>query len=69
MNFWPCRKNGLIKKKSFILKFMTSQPGSQTTAIHILSNISGSKSNQAMKLGQLLDYDKRNVFLQKTCRK
>ena len=69
MNFWPCRKNDLIKKKSFILKFMTSQPGSQTTAIHILSNISGSKSNQAMKLGQLLDYDKRNVFLQKTCRK
>ena len=48
---------------------MTSQPGSQATAIHILSNISGSKSNQAMKLGQLLDYDKRNVFLQKTCRK
>ena len=69
MNFWPCRKNGLIKKKSFILKFMTSQPGSQTTAIHILSNISGSKSNQAMKLGQLIDYNKKNIFRQKFCRK
>ena len=48
---------------------MTSQPGSQITAIHILSNISGSKRNQAMKLGQSLDYDKRNVLIQKTCRK
>ena len=50
-------------------KFMTSQPGQQKIAIHILSNISGSKSNQTMKLGQLIDYNKRNIFLQKLHRK
>ena len=32
---------------------MTSQPGKQTIAIHVLSNISRSKRNQAMKFGQL----------------
>ena len=44
---------------------MTSQPGQQTTAIHILTNISRSKGNQAMKLGQLIDYNMRNIFLEK----
>ena len=35
--FWPCGKNGLIRKIRLILKFMTSQPGEQTITIHILS--------------------------------
>ena len=48
---------------------MTSQPGLQTIAIHILPNISQSKGNQTMKLGQLIEYNKRNIFLQKFCRK
>ena len=48
---------------------MMSQPGYQTIAIHILPNISGSKSYQTMKLGQLLDYNERKNFLQKLCRK
>ena len=43
---------------------MTSQPGLQTIAIHILPNISQSKGNQTMKLGQLIEYNKRNIFLQ-----
>ena len=47
---------------------MTSQPGLQTIAIHILPNISQSKDNQEMKFGQLIDYDKINVFLQKLCK-
>ena len=47
---------------------MTSQPGLQTTAIHILSNISQSKDNQTMKIEQLIEYN-RNIFLQKLCRK
>ena len=42
---------------------MISQPGLQTITIHILSNISRSKGNQ-MKLGQLIEYNKRNIFLQ-----
>ena len=42
---------------------MTSQPGLQTIALHILSNISQNKGNQTMKFGQLTEYNKRNVFL------
>ena len=45
---------------------MMSQPGKQIT---VLSNISRSKGNQAMKLGQLKDYNKRIIVLQKLCRK
>ena len=48
---------------------MTSQPGQQTIAIDILTNISRSKDNQGIKLGQLIEYNKRNVFLQKLCGK
>ena len=44
---------------------MTSQPGQQTIAIHILSNISQSKGNQTMKFGQAIEDNKRIVFLQK----
>ena len=48
---------------------MTSQPGAQTIAIHILPNISRSKGSQAMKFVQLIDYDTRNIFLEKSYRK
>ena len=48
---------------------MLSQPGSQQMLIHILPNISQSKGNQTMKFGQLIEYNKRNIFLQKLCRK
>ena len=48
-----------------VSKSMTSQPGEQTTAIHILPNISRSKWNQAMKFGQLIEYNMRNVFVEK----
>ena len=46
---------------------MTSQPGKQTIAIHILTNISRSKGNQTMKLGQLIEYNKRNIILKNVC--
>ena len=48
---------------------MTSQPSSQITAIYILPNISQSKSNQTMKFGQLIEYNKRKIFLHKLRRK
>ena len=48
---------------------MTLQPGLQTIAIQILPNISQSKGNQAMKFGQLIEYNKRNIFLQNLCGK
>ena len=48
---------------------MTSQPSLQTIAIHILPNISQSKGNQTTKFGQLIEYNNRNIFLQKLCPK
>ena len=47
---------------------MLSQPGLQAIAIHILPNISQSKVNQTMKIGELIRYDKRNIFSQTLCR-
>ena len=47
---------------------MTSQPGLQTIARGILLNISQSKSKQTMKLGQLIEYNKRNIVFQKLYR-
>ena len=48
---------------------MTSQPGQQTITIHILPNISRIKGNQTMKVGQLIEYNKKNILLEKSCRK
>ena len=45
---------------------MTSQPGQQIIAIYILFNISRSKGNQTMKFGQLIKYNMRNIFLEKS---
>ena len=45
---------------------MTSQPGQQTIAIYIFANISRSKGNQAMKFDQLIEYNMRNIFLEKS---
>ena len=44
---------------------MTSQPGKQTIVIHILPNILKNKDNQAMKFGQLREYNMENIFLEK----
>ena len=60
--FWSCRKNGLIRNIRLISKFMTSQLGQQTIKIHILPSISRSKSNQTLKFGQSIEYNKRNFF-------
>ena len=45
------------------------QPGYQTITIHVSSNISHSKNNQTIKFGRLIEYKKRNIFLQKSCTK
>ena len=57
-------KNGWIRKLRVISKLMTLQTGQQIMIILILPNISRSKSNQAMKLGQLIENNMRNVFLE-----
>ena len=46
LNIWSCRKKDLIRKISLISKFMTSQLGQQTTAKHILLNISRNKATR-----------------------
>ena len=35
-------------------------------AIHILANISRSKGNHAMKVGQLIEYNMKKVFVEKS---
>ena len=47
---------------------MTSQPSLQTIAIHML-NISKSNGNQTMKVAQLIEYTKKNIFIQNACEK
>ena len=69
MTFCSCRKNGSIRKIRLILKCMTSQPGKQTIAILILPNISRSKGNQAIKFRQLIEYNMRNIFIEKSSAK
>ena len=38
----------------------------EPNAVDIFPNISKSKSNQAMKFGQLIKYNIRNIFLEKS---
>ena len=45
---------------------MTSQPGKQTIAIHILTNFSRSKDYRAMNFGQLIEHNMRNIFSEKS---
>ena len=45
---------------------MTSQPGEKTIAIHKFTNITRSKGNLTMKFGQLIEYNMRNIFLEKS---
>ena len=48
--FRSFRKNDLIRKVILISKFITSQPGWQTIAIHILHNISQVKATRQWNL-------------------
>ena len=54
--------NGLIKKLRLISKVRV-HPNMVSDRVH--PNISRSKSNQTMKLGQLIEYNMRNTFLEK----
>ena len=65
LDFLVMKKKGSIRKIRLISKLMTSQPGSQRIAIHILVHISRSKDNQTMKFGQLTEYNMRNNFIEK----
>ena len=45
---------------------MPSQPRKQIIAIHILLNISRSKGNKTMKCGQVIEYNMRKSFPEKS---
>ena len=45
---------------------MTSQPGKHSIAIDISPNISRSKSNHGIKVGHLIEYNIRIIFLEKS---
>ena len=45
---------------------MTSLTEQQIITIHILSNISRGKGNYTIKLGQLIEYNMWNNFLEKS---
>ena len=44
---------------------MTPQPSKQTVIIHVLPSILRNKDNQAMKFGQLKEYNMKNIFFLK----
>ena len=69
LDFLVMQKNGLIGKIWFISKFMTSQPEKQLQYNTILPNISRSKGNMTMKFCQLLEYNMKNIFLEKIIHK
>ena len=48
---------------------MISQPGKKIIAMHMLPSISRTKCNQAVKFGQLIEHNMRNVFLERSYRK
>ena len=64
--FLVMQQNGLDRKIRLISGFMTSQLGYQTIAIHIFPNISSSKDNKTMTFSQLIEYNMRNIFIEKS---
>ena len=48
-----------------ILKFLTSQNGQQINTIYILPDMSRNKGNHTLKFGQLVEYNMKNIFLEK----
>ena len=43
---------------------MTTQPAQKAILIHILPNISRSKDNQTVKLGQLTECNMKNILIE-----
>ena len=63
------QENCCITILRYFLKFVMSQTGTQAITINILPDISKSKDNKTLKSAQLIEYNVRNIFLQKSCRK
>ena len=61
-DFLLMQENGWIRRLRFISRFMKPQAEQQMITINTSPNISRSKCSQAMKFGQLTEYNMRNVF-------
>ena len=57
----------LFHHKSFFLLVLLA--GTQAITVKILTDISKSKDNQVILVGQVIEYNVRNIFLWKACRK
>ena len=55
----------MLEKLGLISQFFTSKSDKQTITVRILPNISRSKNNDTIKVGQLREYDMRDTFLEK----
>ena len=62
-------ENWLEQLDKISLKIFDFTAGRKIIEIQILPNISRSKGNQAMKFGQLIKLNLRNIFSQKSCKK
>ena len=69
LNFMVMQQNDLIRKPRLFSNFVTSQSGLQLILIYILPNTLRKKRNQIMKFGLLIEYNVRNIFLEKSCTK
>ena len=69
MSFWSCRRNGLIKQIRLISKFMTCNLVSKQLQQAYCPISHEVKATRSMKLGQLTENNKTNIFLQKLYRK
>ena len=58
-----------MRNPMLILKHMTPQPEKKTVTIQIFHYFSRSKSNQTKIFGELIEFNMRNIFLQKSSRK
>ena len=59
----------MTRMLELISNFVTSKAGKEIVEMHILPNISISEDNQTMAFGQLIEYNIRNIFLQKLYKK
>ena len=56
----------MFRKIRLISRFITSQPGKEILVIHIFPYISKSKDNQIVTFVQLIEYNMRMIFLEKS---
>ena len=59
------QKNGLIRKLRSVSKFMTLKTRQKIVTIHILFYISRSIGKKKRKFSQLIEYNMKNIFLEK----